>query len=264
MDAGGFGAAMIERFRRYWRIFGTGLSLFSIGLGGVLIFPLLNIFIPARRTRAVMARRFIRITFRAFVAFIHAFGVLRYEIIGLERLERQGMLILANHPTLIDVLFLMAFVKHADCIVKNGLWRNPFMHAPVRAAGYIRNDYGTGLMEKCIASVRGGGNLIIFPEGTRTPANGSIALKRGAANIAVRAGCNVTPVFIWCTPRFLGKGTKWWQVPAQPVSFKIEVKEDIDIRPFIMAAGSPAMAARNLTAHLQDYFSQESTRYAAA
>jgi len=255
---------MIERFRRSWRVFGTGLTFFSIGLGGILIFPLLNIFIPARQTRAVIARHLIRLMFRSFVAFIHAFGVLRYDIIGLERLERQGMLILANHPTLIDVLFLMAFVKRADCIVKNGLWRNPFTHGPIRAAGYIRNDDGTELIEKCIASVRSGSNLIIFPEGTRSPADGSIALKRGAANIAVRAGCNVTPVFIWCTPRFLGKGGKWWQVPPQSVSFSIEVKEDIDIRPFITAAGNPAMAARYLTAHLQDYFSKERTRHAAA
>src|SRR4030095_16111244 len=122
-----------------------------------------------------------------------------YEITEVEGLERHGLLILANHPTLIDIVFLMAFVKRADCIVKSKLWRNPFTHATVRAAAYVRNDdYGVRLIEDCVAAVRGGGNLIIFPEGTRTPANGSITLKRGAANIAGRAQGNITAGLVWC------------------------------------------------------------------
>jgi 1-acyl-sn-glycerol-3-phosphate acyltransferase len=156
----------------------------------------------------------------------------------------------------------MAFVKRADCIVKSKLWRNPFTHATVRAAAYVRNDdYGGQLVEDCVAAVRGGGNLIIFPEGTRTPANGSITLKRGAANIAVRAQCNITPVHIWCAPPMLVKGEKWWRLPSCPSSYRIEVQEDIDIRPFVAEAGSNVLAARLLTDHLQDYFTQEKLRH---
>ena len=61
------------------------------------------------------------------------------------------------------------------------------------------------LVEDCVAAVRGGGNLIVFPEGTRTPADGSISLKRGAANIAVRAPCDITPVLVRCAPPMLIK-----------------------------------------------------------
>lgn len=62
-------------------------------------------------------------------------------------LERQGLLILANHPTLIDTVFLMAFVKHADCIVNNNLWRNPFTGGPVRSILGMGVDYGIFLQE---------------------------------------------------------------------------------------------------------------------
>jgi 1-acyl-sn-glycerol-3-phosphate acyltransferase len=253
---------MFNRFVRFWRVFGTGLSFVAVGIGGVFVFPVLNIVIRSREQRLVIARQMIRVTFRGIVGLMRVMGVFRYEISGLERLERQGLLILANHPTLIDIVFLIAFVKRADCIVKSKLWRNPFTHATVRAAAYVRNDdHGVQLIEDCVSAIRRGGNLIIFPEGTRTPASGSITLKRGAANIAVRAQCNVTPVLIRCAPPMLVKGEKWWRLPSCPSHFSIEVQEDIDIRPFIAEGVSHVLAARHLTDYLQDYFTREQVRY---
>jgi 1-acyl-sn-glycerol-3-phosphate acyltransferase len=247
-----------------WRVFGTSLGFLAVGIGGVIVFPLLNILVspPDRRTR--IARRMIGLTFRCIVRSMRAMGVFHYEIHGLERLERRGLLILANHPTLIDIVFLIAFVKRANCIVKSALWRNPFTHSTIRAAAYIRNDDdGSRLIEDCIAAVRGGSNLIIFPEGTRTPADGSIALKRGAANIAVRGLRNITPVLIRCTPAMLSKGVRWWRLPSRASYFKIEINEDIEVQPFIAAAGSDVLAARHLTEHLQKYFAEKNYCHAA-
>jgi 1-acyl-sn-glycerol-3-phosphate acyltransferase len=258
MHVGGFGLVMFSRIVRYWRVFGTGLSFVAVGIGGVFVFPVLNIVIRSRQQRTVIARHVIRFAFRGIVGLMRVMGVFRCEISGLERLERQGLLILANHPTLIDIVFLMAFVKRADCIVKSRLWRNPFTRATVRAAAYVRNDgYGVQLIEDCVAAVRRGGNLIIFPEGTRTPASGSITLKRGAANIALRAPCNVTPVLIRCAPPMLVKGEKWWRLPSCPSHFSIVVREDINIRPFVAETGSNVLAARRLTDYLENYFAQE-------
>ncbi len=248
---------MFRSVVRYWRVFGTGLSFVAVGVGGVFVFPMLNLIVRNPQRRSLIARQVIRFTFRCIVALMRTMGVFRYEICGLERLERHGLLILANHPTLIDIVFLMAFVKRADCIVKSRLWRNPFTQATVRAAAYVRNDdHGIQLIEDCVAALRRGSNLIIFHEGTRTPASGSITLKRGAANIAVRAPCNVTPVLIRCAPPMLVKGGKWWRLPSRPSHFSIEVQEDIDIRPFIAATGSQGIAARRLTDYLANHFTQ--------
>ena len=257
-----------NRLNRYWRVLATGLSFVAFGVGGlvlrVLIFPLLNLLIFERSLRITMARNVIRFTFRGFVDMMRVLGVLRYDFKGLEKLERNGLLILANHPTLLDTVFLMAFVKRADCIVKGKLWDNPFTHGPVTAAGYISNDDGAGLVSDCIESLRGGSNLIIFPEGTRTPKDGAIQFKRGAANVAVRGVCNVTPVVIRCTPPTLGKGDKWWRVPPKWMHFTLEVQDDIDVRPFIEKTDSDVLAARHLADYLQDYFTKENKRHAVA
>jgi 1-acyl-sn-glycerol-3-phosphate acyltransferase len=252
---------MVERLSRYWRVFATGLSFSMFGVGGLvlrlIVFPLLNLFVWQPRKRIVLARGVIRAAFRAFVWLMQTLGVLRYEIVGGERLQRGGLLVLANHPTLIDTVFLMAFIRRADCIVKGRLWNNPFTRGPVQAAGYINNDAGLDLVNDCIASLRSGNNLIIFPEGTRTSQDGAISLKRGAANIAVRGSRDVTPVIIHCEPATLGKGEKWWRVPSRRVRFRIEVRDDIAISRFIEDGVGEAIAARRLTDFLQDYFTEK-------
>ena len=130
-------------------------------------------------------------------------------------LQRNGLLILANHPTLIDVVLLVSLLPNADCVVKHAVARNPFMRGPVRAAGYVANSDGAGLVDDCIAAVHAGGNLVIFPEGTRTEPGQPLRLQRGAANIAVRGRLDITPVRITCTPLTLTKGQKWYRVPSR-------------------------------------------------
>ena len=250
---------MIEWLGRTWRVGATGQSFGLFGIGGLVlrlvVFPLLHVTVRGRTRRVAAARTIIRLAFRAYVDVMRALGVLRYEVSGLEKLERRGLLILANHPTLIDTVFLMAFVRNADCIVKGALWNNPFTRGPVRAAGYISNSGadGDGLVRDCIASLEDGNNLIVFPEGTRTPAGGAISLKRGAANIAVRGARPITPVVIRCDPPTLGKGEKWWRVPPRRVRFSLHVQDDLPVEPFLQDT-SEVLAARRLTEFLQDYF----------
>jgi hypothetical protein len=50
-----------------------------------------------------------------------------YQIEGGERLQRDGLLVLANHPTLIDVVCLISLLPNADCVVKRAVACNPFM-----------------------------------------------------------------------------------------------------------------------------------------
>jgi 1-acyl-sn-glycerol-3-phosphate acyltransferase len=249
------------------RIAGTGISFVSFGTGGLLlglaVFPAIRLFVRERVARAAVARTVLRATFRCLISIMQALGVLRFEVRGLERLDRRGLLVVANHPTLIDTVFLMAFVRHADCIVKSTLWNNPFTGGPVRAAAYLSSDNGPRLVDDCIDSLRAGNNLIIFPEGTRTPASGALRFKRGAANIALRGERDLTPVVIRCTPSTLGKGDKWWRVPARRVHITFDVREDIAVQPFL-EAGCDTVAARRLTATLQEFFAKEGQRHGVA
>lgn len=262
---------MGDRIDHAWRVLGTGLSFVAFGLGGLvlglLVLPPMLWLVrdPARRQR--WSRRLVQRSFAAHVALMRWLGVMTYEIRGRERLDREDLLVLANHPTLIDVVLLISLLPNADCVVKSAVARNPFMRATVRAAGYVANDDGPGLVEDCIAAVRAGGALVIFPEGTRTTPGRPMKLQRGAANIAVRGELDITPVRITCTPPTLGKGEKWYRVPPVRFHMVIDVQEDLPIAPFLNgmagtdpSAGGEALAARRLTEHLANYFAGDPSR----
>ncbi len=246
---------------RWWRIAATGFCFACFGLGGLLlgvvVFPLFLCVVRCRERRSTQAREIIHHLFRGFVGLMCLLRVCRLEVRGRERLRRDGLLILANHPSLIDVVFLMSLVRNADCIVKAALLRNPFTRGPVRAAGFVCNDSGPGLVDDCIAAVRAGRNLIVFPEGTRTPADAALGkLQRGAANLAVRGGLAITPVRITCRPRMLGKADKWWRVPSRPGYFLIDVGDDIPAN-YPSHDGAQALAARRLTDELTRHLDVE-------
>lgn len=238
---------------------GTALSFSAFGLGGLLIglvvSPLLRIAVwnPHRRRR--LARRLIRQTFRAFIGLMRGLGVLDYRIEGSERLATPGQLILANHPSLIDVIFLLAHVPDADCIVKGRLATNPFTRGPIRAAGYITNRDPEAVMEAARDSLAAGHSLILFPEGTRTAPGRPIKFRRGGANIALRSGTPITPVLIRCEPTTLTKGEPWYHIPSRKVRIDLRVLDDLPLERD--DALPTSQQARALTRTLSRHFNRE-------
>jgi 1-acyl-sn-glycerol-3-phosphate acyltransferase len=116
---------MLKRFEWCWRVFGVALSFIAIGVGGLFIFPLLHLVIRQRQRRQDLARDLIRLTFPAIVRSMRlGYFSIKPTVITA---RPPGVLILANHPTLIDIVFLMAFVPRAECIVKKdfGVTRSP-------------------------------------------------------------------------------------------------------------------------------------------
>lgn len=106
-------------------------------------------------------------------------GVLTYDIQGAERLGRPGQMIIANHPSLIDVVFLIGLVRRANCVVKKSLWENPFTRGPLRSTEYISNDGSMDMLDAAANALQSGQTLIIFPEGTRTQPGQAPAFHRG-------------------------------------------------------------------------------------
>lgn len=251
---------------RAWRIVATGFCFFVFGSAGVLLgifcVPVLLLFFRDKGRRLHASRFIVHHFFRFFIGLMNFVGVLDYELYGIEKLQRPGLLILSNHPTLIDVVFIISLIPQSGCVVKSALARNPFTRAPVKAAGYITNDAGLAMVDDCRTALASQETLVIFPEGTRTPLSGEVELQRGAANVAIRCRKAVTPVVITCTPRGLAKSQKWYRVPAKRMHFVIRVHEDLQVDPFLESGAAEPVAVRRLNEHLRSFFEQESGRAA--
>lgn len=247
-----------------WRIAGTGLCFAVFGIGGLLLtlttVPVLHLLVRSPHDRKRRAQWMLSAACRSFMGLMHYSGVLDYRVAGREHLCYPGSLIVANHPSLIDAVFLIALMPEVDCVVNQRLWRNPFIGALVRLAAYISNGTGPELMDRCCACLQAGRRLIIFPEGTRTRPGRPLYFQRGAANIAIHAGANIVPVTIVFNQTTLTKGEPWYHVPRDKVEVSILVETPIAVWPYLQNSASQALAARKLTADLYDYYSARLAR----
>lgn len=240
-----------------WRLFATAMAFTLFGLGGLLlrlmVFPLLRVCGGDLEMRQARARKTIGWTFRYFIRFMTLTGILAIDFKGAERLGRPGQMIIANHPSLLDVVFLIGHVANANCIVKHGLFRNAFTRGPIRAAGYISNDESADMLDKAGQVLQDGQTLIIFPEGSRTPLDCRPRFHRGACAIALRGASVITPVVISMSPRSLAKGEPWYKIPNRRMHYSIHVGADIVPADWKSQAPLP-IAGRRLNEHLHAYF----------
>lgn len=238
----------------------TGFCFALFGVGGLLLtliwFPLCNLCYRDVRRRQAVSRATVQKTFAFFVRVMCWVGVIRLELHNADKLrDLRGRIVIANHPSLIDVVVMISLIPDADCVVKGGLWRNPFIGGVIRATGYINNGDVEGLLKDCEHSLTGGSNLIIFPEGTRTMPGNACRFQRGAANIALRSGKDFQLVFLRVTPAFLTKGLPWYKVPSCKVDFIMDVAGQYEIAPYLEQ--NVTTAVRQLTRDLEKLFNLE-------
>jgi 1-acyl-sn-glycerol-3-phosphate acyltransferase len=245
-----------------WRLVGTGIAFAVIFFGGgvlaVTVLPVLAWFPGHRRERA---QRVIHHIFRFYIAALRLLGLIRLRIEGGDKLRLPGgRLIVANHPSLLDVVLLMSLVPNAQCIVKHQLWNHRFLGPLMRAAGYIRNDLaGEEMVAACREAMAGGSCLIIFPEGTRSVPGAKLHFQRGFANLATLTGAKVQPVTITCDPPTLIKGEKWWQIPPRAPLFTLRVADFMDTDIY-RDYQYRSVAARRLVQALEAHYAGSLTR----
>ena len=244
----------------YWRLFATAVSFTLFGLGGLslrlVVFPLLSCLPGDAVRHRQRARYTVSRLFWLFIRFMTRTGVLSYEVHGAERLGRPGQMIIANHPSLIDVVFLIGLMRDTNCVVKQSLWQNPFTRSPVRATQYISNDGSVDMLDNAAGALKEGQTLIIFPEGTRTRPGHAPAFHRGAAAIALRGAKILTPVVITVNPTSLTKAEPWYRIPKRRMHFSFRVGADIDPQTFAVL-GPPPKASRLLNDFVHNYFIKE-------
>ncbi len=197
------------------------LGLMSVlwNLIALLLYPLLPRAAGQRIGRAGIA-----FGYRLFWSAARASGLLRMQAQALRELaDERGLVIVANHPSLLDALMLVAQLPRSFCVMKASLMRNPFLGPGALLARYIRNDCPRTMVRQAVADLRAGGQLVMFPEGTRTIGSGLHPFQGGFALIARRAHAPVQTVFIDTTSPYLGKGWPIWKLPPLPIEFSLRL-----------------------------------------
>ena len=132
------------------------------------------------------------------------------------------MIVVANHPTLIDIVLLSALHSPRAVHREARIVGQPISRALMRGSGYIPNDLEPeALVAACREALADGRSLIVFPEGTRSRPGMKLRFQRGFAHIATLLKADIQLAFISCTPPTLTKGEKWWAVPLSRPEFRV-------------------------------------------
>ena len=228
------------------------LTLLLFGAGGLelSLFSWLTGWLPATDRTQRFFQRLIHRHFALFHWWCEFARLVHVRYCGFERLPPGGLVLVANHPALIDITCLLARVPEAVCIFKPAIRRNPVLGAAARRAGYLGSDGGHDLIRLAAHKVAGGHTLVVFPEGTRTPP-GTVLLpfKPGFVLIARRAGVPIQLVRITTDSDVLTKGCAWWKLPRFPAHITVAAGP-------LIPTDTPASTAE-LAAEIEAWFRNE-------
>lgn len=238
---------MIALLDRLWRVAFTGSAFVFFFLGGAIISYAV---LPLARLRAgsplEKARRCRRIVAGAWVLFHDYMRVLRLVRFDPRRarfdLPAGPFVMVANHPTLVDVTALVAAIPDLVIVAKPILFRSPLIGRLLRYCDHIRSGEGAfpgaAVVDQALAHLRAGTSVLIFPEGTRSPRRSVGTIRPGAFEIAARAGVPVVAALIRCDPPTLMRGEPWYAVPERTADLTVQQLPTITPAP----GAGPALA----------------------
>lgn len=145
----------------------------------------------------------------------------------------RGSVIVSNHITLIDFVILVSLLGDTVCITKEAVGRNPLLRIVARKI-LVVNTGPEDVLRQSRQYLAEGVNVVVFPEGTRTPAtDAEHVFRRGAAHLALAAGAPVETLFIACDPSVLGKNQPWWDVGSRRIRYSFVYRGRIPASPAV-------------------------------
>jgi 1-acyl-sn-glycerol-3-phosphate acyltransferase len=207
--------------------------------------------VPAVLFRGVRSRFFgqklIHALFVFFVGYLRAFGLVELDARELSKLrDSGGLIVVANHPCLLDAVLIVSQLPRVVCLMKRSLARNIVLSGTSRLAGYVHNESGLGLVKKCEERLKKGANLLVFPEGTRTVGGKLLPFKMGFALVAVLTRSPVQTIIITAESNYLGKGRPLFKKPAFPLRYSLRLGQRFQ--------PGPGSDAKNFGSAVENYF----------
>ena len=226
--------------------YGASWLLFGLCAVALTLLGFVLLIVRGRERSRPMIREAIRRVFSGWVGLVTAMGLVRVSVRGLDDpdLPRPAVCV-ANHPGLLDAVFLLSRLPDAVVIFKRAMLRNPLLAPAALMAGYSWCDSGPGFLRAAVHQIASGCSLLIFPEGTRTAAGAVLnPVKPGFALIASRAGVPVQVIVIRSSRDLLPRGRPWWRVPQFPATVDISTDMCLPVQPGNARAAATAVEIR--------------------
>ncbi|ADU91268.1 lysophospholipid acyltransferase family protein [Taylorella equigenitalis] len=128
---------------------------------------------------------------------------IKYKVKGLENIPNKGAIYMSKHQSEWETFFLPTIFNRPTCyVLKKELLNIPFLGWGLRCAGHIPIDRKNPrsamklILSEGMDRIKNNANIIIFPEGTRTPVGSSKHYKKGGSFLASFSKLGAIPIAI--------------------------------------------------------------------
>jgi len=213
----------LRTLRDYVILYVSLMVFVGIWLPWSLVAFALYLLLPCRVGTAI-GRRAIRRGCNAYARWLTLVGAYRLDLTAMDALPAGTAVILApNHPSMIDAILILARHPNVVCVMKSSLMRNLLIGPAARLARYIQDRPPLRMMLDCVAELRGGSVLLLFPEGTRTIQSPVNKFTARVGLIAKRARVPVQTLIVETDSPFLGKGWSPFRRPLLPITYRVRL-----------------------------------------
>lgn len=210
-----------------------GLAVFCyvcFGLGGTFVSLVLLLISPflSEKKRVKAGSRVLQSSWKLMCLLLRMTRNLSLRVPERDAMAHiRGSIIVANHPSLIDVVILASIIPYCKLVVSPKLMRWRFLRPILRGLCIINNGDTAYFMQQAETCLKQGFNIIIFPEGTRTTPGVASRMQRGSFHVALLTGCPLYPIHIHTDMPFLTKEYPWWYVGERCPRFTLTLTPPI-------------------------------------
>ena len=210
----------MNTIRSYFFYIGYVISLIIIGLASVLL-----LLLPT-----TMAAPIVLLWNRFVLFWLSICCGIRYELHGNTNRPTTPCVIVANHQSPWETIFLQLHFYPLTTVLKRELLRIPFFGWGMRILRPIAIDRSNPIQalkkikKTGVERLKEGQNVLIFPEGTRQPVEQLGSFARSGADIAKAAGVPIIMVsqnagYYWMNKKVL----------KNPCTVKVTISDPIEI-----------------------------------
>ena len=222
-----------KTFARAAHVAGIAAAYITGGLLAAL-FILFTLFAypfrgPVKKSRNILLVKILRLGISFYIkACLPIFGIcsVRTQILSPIKICKTPQIYVANHRSMLDPFIIMACVPNLAVLLKR-------KYAKGIAGAYLSEFLDFSCIEKDSREslqnatrwgermLAGGRNILIFPEGSRSPTERMLPFNSLAFRLAKKFGAKIRPVAIHSDKPFMAKGIKP-SIPRGNTHFEVE------------------------------------------
>ena len=208
------------------------LVIFMFSFFGVCALILRYLVFPFQKSKSQNYETLYK-SWKFFIWLTSVTKIINVKQDNLDKIKNiKNSIIVATHPSFIDVVVLMSIIPNSTCFVAQKLAKNPFFKGMVELLFVIDSDDMNEWINRSVKKLNEGLNLIIFPMGTRHTKDEHPRIKRGAALIAQKSKKNIVALDIQTSSKFLYINQPIYDAGNKTISYSIKYQGEINIKEY--------------------------------